>query len=190
VILRNVDAGQTVAASLQAPVLFTIAQDLRDMQVEAAIDEADVGRLRAGMPATFAVDAFPAAQLPGRHPADPQVAAERAERGELHRGDLGRQPRHGAAAGDDRQRAHRGREPRERAQGSERRAALASRPARPTPRARRRWTPPAQQQQAGGQAVQQFRARIQAELKPSDAQKAQIDDIFNDSRQKFGGCAR
>ncbi|MBI4123855.1 MAG: HlyD family secretion protein, partial [Betaproteobacteria bacterium] len=49
VILRNVDAGQTVAASLQAPVLFTIAQDLRDMQVEAAIDEADVGRLRLAM---------------------------------------------------------------------------------------------------------------------------------------------
>ena len=59
VILRNVDAGQTVAASLQAPVLFTIARDLRDMQVEAAIDEADVGRLRPGLPATFSVDAFP-----------------------------------------------------------------------------------------------------------------------------------
>ena len=59
VILRNVDAGQTVAASLQAPVLFTIAQDLRDMQVEVAVDEADVGRLRVGLPATFAVDAFP-----------------------------------------------------------------------------------------------------------------------------------
>jgi HlyD family secretion protein len=59
VILRNVDAGQTVAASLQAPVLFTIARDLRDMQVEAAIDEADVGRLRPGLPAAFTVDAFP-----------------------------------------------------------------------------------------------------------------------------------
>ena len=58
-ILRNVDAGQTVAASLQAPVLFTIAQDLRDMQVEAAIDEADVGRLRVGLAASFSVDAFP-----------------------------------------------------------------------------------------------------------------------------------
>jgi HlyD family secretion protein len=59
VILRNVDAGQTVAASLQAPVLFTIARDLRDMQVEAAIDEADVGRLSPGLPASFTVDAFP-----------------------------------------------------------------------------------------------------------------------------------
>src|SRR5687768_8970344 len=65
VILRNVDAGQTVAASLQAPVLFTIAQDLRDMQVEAAIDEADVGRLRVGMPASFAVDAFPRRSFTG-----------------------------------------------------------------------------------------------------------------------------
>jgi HlyD family secretion protein len=65
VILRNVDAGQTVAASLQAPVLFTIAQDLRDMQVEAAIDEADVGRLRVGMLASFAVDAFPRRSFAG-----------------------------------------------------------------------------------------------------------------------------
>jgi len=65
VILRNVDAGQTVAASLQAPVLFTIAQDLRDMQVEAAIDEADVGRLRVGMAASIAVDAFPRRNFSG-----------------------------------------------------------------------------------------------------------------------------
>ncbi|MEX2241151.1 MAG: HlyD family efflux transporter periplasmic adaptor subunit [Burkholderiales bacterium] len=65
VILRNVDAGQTVAASLQAPVLFTIARDLRDMQVEAAIDEADVGRLRPGLPASFTVDAFPRRSFAG-----------------------------------------------------------------------------------------------------------------------------
>lgn len=65
VILRNVDAGQTVAASLQAPVLFTIARDLRDMQVEAAIDEADVGRLSPGLAATFSVDAFPRRSFTG-----------------------------------------------------------------------------------------------------------------------------
>jgi HlyD family secretion protein len=65
VILRNIDAGQTVAASLQAPVLFTIAQDLRDMQVEAAIDEADVGRLRVGQQAGFTVDAFPRRDFSG-----------------------------------------------------------------------------------------------------------------------------
>src|SRR5262245_12860591 len=59
VVSRAVDPGTTVAASLQAPTLFTIAQDLTRMQVEAAIDEADVGRLREGMGATFTVDAFP-----------------------------------------------------------------------------------------------------------------------------------
>jgi HlyD family secretion protein len=50
---------QTVAASLQAPELFIIAQDLADMQVETAIDESDVGRIAEGMAATFTVDAFP-----------------------------------------------------------------------------------------------------------------------------------
>jgi HlyD family secretion protein len=59
VISRNIDAGQTVAASLQAPTLFTIAQDLREMQVETAIDESDVGRIRLDQAATFTVDAFP-----------------------------------------------------------------------------------------------------------------------------------
>jgi HlyD family secretion protein len=59
VVSRNVDVGQTVAASLQAPTLFSIAEDLTRMQVEAAIDEADVGRLRRGLPVTFTVDAFP-----------------------------------------------------------------------------------------------------------------------------------
>src|SRR5262249_33771869 len=65
VILRNVAAGQTVAASRQAPVLFAIAEDLRDMQVEAAIDGADVERLRVGLPATFTVDAFPRRNFTG-----------------------------------------------------------------------------------------------------------------------------
>jgi HlyD family secretion protein len=59
VISRNVDVGQTVAASLQAPTLFTIAEDLGKMQVHAAVSEADVGRLQAGMAATFVVDAYP-----------------------------------------------------------------------------------------------------------------------------------
>jgi HlyD family secretion protein len=59
VISRNVDVGQTVAASLQAPVLFTIAEDLRKMQVDTSVAEADVGKLRPGMPTTFSVDAFP-----------------------------------------------------------------------------------------------------------------------------------
>ena len=59
VIKRTVDVGQTVAATLQAPELFVIAKDLRDMQVETSIDEADVGRIRPGQRVTFTVDAFP-----------------------------------------------------------------------------------------------------------------------------------
>src|SRR5262249_47319802 len=58
VVSRAVDVGQTVAASLQAPVLFTIAQDLTKMQVETSVDEADIGRIKVGDRATFTVDAF------------------------------------------------------------------------------------------------------------------------------------
>lgn len=58
VVKKSVEPGQTVAASLQAPELFVIAQNLADMQVEAAIDEADVGRIRVGQTATFTVDSF------------------------------------------------------------------------------------------------------------------------------------
>jgi HlyD family secretion protein len=65
VISRNVDVGQTVAASLQAPVLFVIAEDLRKMQVDTSVAEADVGKLRAGMTATFLVDAFPGESFKG-----------------------------------------------------------------------------------------------------------------------------
>ena len=59
VLQRAVDVGQTVAASLSAPTLFTIAQDLAKMEVRAAIDEADVGKLREGLEARFSVDAHP-----------------------------------------------------------------------------------------------------------------------------------
>jgi HlyD family secretion protein len=59
VVARNVDVGQTVAASLQAPTIFTIAQDLTKMQVYAKVDESDVGRIRVRQPVTFKVDAFP-----------------------------------------------------------------------------------------------------------------------------------
>jgi HlyD family secretion protein len=61
-----VDVGQTVAASLQAPVLFLIANDLTRMQVLADIDEADVGQLGADSKVTFTVDAFPADTFTGR----------------------------------------------------------------------------------------------------------------------------
>ena len=65
VIKRSVEPGQTVAASLQAPEMFVIARNLADMQVETAIDEADVGRLLVGQEATFTVDAFPGKRFKG-----------------------------------------------------------------------------------------------------------------------------
>jgi HlyD family secretion protein len=65
VLSRAVDVGQTVAASLQAPVLFTIAEDLARMQIDTAVSEGDVGRLVEGMKATFTVDAFPGRQFGG-----------------------------------------------------------------------------------------------------------------------------
>lgn len=66
VITRNVDPGQTVAASFAAPVLFVIAQDLSKMQVLADIDEADVGKLKKGMKADVVVDAFPGETFHGK----------------------------------------------------------------------------------------------------------------------------
>jgi HlyD family secretion protein len=181
VILRNVDAGQTVAASLQAPVLFTIAQDLRDMQVEAAIDEADVGRLRVGMPASFAVDAFPRRSFSGeikqirKSPQNVQNVVSYTVVISAANPDLALLP--GMTANV--------------------RVAVENRAsALKVPNAALRFRPagtvdlkaPADaptQQQAGGQAAQEFRNRIQQELKPSDAQRAQLEEIFSESRQKF-----
>src|SRR2546427_10491780 len=62
---RSVDVGQTVAASMQAPTLFVIAADLTKMQVNANIDEADVGRIRPGQNVTFRVDAYPGEEFQG-----------------------------------------------------------------------------------------------------------------------------
>jgi HlyD family secretion protein len=59
VLSRNVEPGQTVASSLQAPILFTIAEDLTKMEVRVDVDEADVGKVREGQKASFAVDAYP-----------------------------------------------------------------------------------------------------------------------------------
>lgn len=65
VINRNINVGQTVAASLQAPVLFQIANDLAKMQVECSVDEADIGRVKEGQKVRFTVDAFPQDEFEG-----------------------------------------------------------------------------------------------------------------------------
>jgi len=182
VILRNVDAGQTVAASLQAPVLFTIAQDLRDMQVEAAIDEADVGRLRTGMPVSFAVDAFPRRSFSGeirqirKSPQNVQNVVSYTVVISAANPDLALLP--GMTANV-------------RVQVESRASALK------VPNAALRWRPPGAAEpapaeggsppakgQAGSQAAQ-FRQRILKELNPSDVQKTQLEGIFAESRRRF-----
>ncbi|HOB10896.1 MAG: efflux RND transporter periplasmic adaptor subunit [Acetomicrobium sp.] len=65
VVSRDVDAGQTVAASFQTPTLFTIAQDLTKMQIETNVDEADIGEVKEGLSVTFTVDAYPEAVFSG-----------------------------------------------------------------------------------------------------------------------------
>lgn len=66
VLTRKVEPGQTVAASLQAPVLFTLAENLSQMQIQVDVDEADVGQVRDGQEATFNVDAYPNRRYPAR----------------------------------------------------------------------------------------------------------------------------
>jgi HlyD family secretion protein len=66
VIRRDVDIGQTVAASLQAPTLFTLAEDLRHIKVEVRVDEADIGQITPGQAVFFTVDAFPGRRFEGR----------------------------------------------------------------------------------------------------------------------------
>lgn len=66
VLKRAVQPGQTVASSLQAPILFTLAEDLKRMQVEANIDEADIGAVTAGQDAQFTVDAYPGRSFPAK----------------------------------------------------------------------------------------------------------------------------
>src|SRR4029079_15329706 len=66
VVDRQYDVGQTVAVSFQAPTLFTIAQDLTKMQMQADVDQSDIGRVQVGQPASFTVDAYPEETFRGR----------------------------------------------------------------------------------------------------------------------------
>lgn len=63
---RNVDVGQTVAASFQTPTLFTIAQDLTKMEIDTSVDEADISNVREGQPVSFTVDAYPEVRFKGK----------------------------------------------------------------------------------------------------------------------------
>jgi HlyD family secretion protein len=180
VILRNVDAGQTVAASLQAPVLFTIARDLRDMQVEAAIDEADVGRLRVGQPVSFTVDAFPRRSFTGeikqirKSPVNVQNVISYTVVISAANPDQSLLPGMTAnvrVAVDSRDNVLKVTN-----------AALRFRPAGT---ADARPAAQAQPAPAGGNAAQQFRQRVFGELKPDESQKAKLEQIFDGARQKL-----
>ncbi len=181
VILRNIDAGQTVAASLQAPVLFTIAQDLRDMQVEAAIDEADVGRLRVGQQATFTVDAFPRRSFNGeirqvrKSPVNVQNVISYTVVISAANPDLSLLP--GMTANV--------RVVVERREGVLKvaNAALRFRPAGGADGNLAPATLPSQQ--VAGDAAKQFRQRVYTELKPDNSQKAKLDQVFDDARMKI-----
>jgi HlyD family secretion protein len=180
VILRNIDAGQTVAASLQAPVLFTIAQDLRDMQVEAAIDEADVGRLRVGQVANFTVDAFPRRNFSGeirqirKSPVNVQNVISYTVVIGAANPDQSLLP--GMTANvrvvvDSRDNVLK--------------VANAALRFRPAGAGDAKSPGDSQAGQAQGAAAQQFRQRVFEELKPDSTQKAKLEQIFDDVRQKM-----
>ncbi|MBI1942431.1 MAG: efflux RND transporter periplasmic adaptor subunit [Betaproteobacteria bacterium] len=181
VILRNVDAGQTVAASLQAPVLFTIARDLRDMQVEAAIDEADVGRLRVGQLVSFTVDAFPRRDFGGeirqirKSPVNVQnvisytVVISAANPDQTLLPGMTANVRVVVDRRDNVLKVPN--------------AVLRFRPSgagESKPAAEAQAAP-----QAGGQAPARFRQRVYAELKPDESQKAKLEQIFDDVREQM-----
>ena len=69
IVERNVDVGQTVAASLSAPQLFLIANDLSQMQILASVDESDIGSIKDGQPVKFTVQAYPGPHLHRHRPA-------------------------------------------------------------------------------------------------------------------------
>jgi HlyD family secretion protein len=159
-------------------VLFTIAQDLRDMQVEAAIDEADVGRLRVGQRATFTVDAFPRRNFSGeirqirKSPVNVQNVISYTVVISAANPDLALLP--GMTANV--------------------RVVVESRDSvLKAPNAALRYRPAGSQEAkaaptpapAAGNALQQFRQRVYSELKPDDAQRAKLDQAFDETRAKF-----
>ncbi len=124
VISRSVDVGQTVAASLQAPTLFTIAADLRHMQLKASIDESDLGSIKDGQAVTFHVDAYPNDIFHGDGAAGTAEPRHRVERRDVCRDCVGAEPAAEAEAWNDRDAHGRSRAPGQRAARAKRRATV------------------------------------------------------------------
>ncbi len=185
VISRSIDAGQTVAASLQAPTLFTIAQDLSHMQVDAAIDEADVGRLALGQTASFTVDAFPGRTFNGEV-RQIRKAAQNLQNVVTYTVVI--------ATDNPGQRLLPGMTANVRIVTDQRdsvlklaNAALRFRP----PNSGGKTEPPAPSatlagsSSAGVQAAQQFRQKVMTELALDDAQKTRMEQVFAEARPKY-----
>jgi HlyD family secretion protein len=192
VIKRSVDVGQTVAASLQAPELFIIAKDLRDMQVDTSIDEADVGRIRIAQRATFTVDAFPGRTFNGevksvrKAPQNVQnvvtyiaIISANNERGELLPG-MTANVRIVTDTRESVLKAPNG-ALRFRPAG----ASAANDVSKATTDASAKSG--ASQGAAGGSALTQFRERVVTELKLDAEQQQRLDPIFAEMRNKFMG---
>src|SRR5215213_8876757 len=188
VVQRNIDLGQTVAASLSAPTLFTIAQDLREIEVWANIDEADVGRLKSGQPTSFSVNAYPSRTFDGRVRMV-RLGAQTVQNVVTYTGvitvrndDMALLP--GMTANlqvttDERpdvlrvpNAALRFRPP---GAGAMTAARAPAQGAADTPSAGRR----------GGRAIEELRERLDAEVKPTPEQSAAIDKVLASSRESF-----
>ena len=205
VVSRSIDSGQTVAASLQAPTLFTIAQDLTRMQVETAVDEADVGRLREGMAATFTVDAFPGRTFRGEI-AQIRKAAQVVQNVVTYTTVITvAEPRPHPHAGDDGQRACPGGPARGRAARPERGAPVP--PARRRRRCARRGAAgprrgrgpgagagrrgrrrPAGPAAGGAGSLGEMRTTLIRDLALTPEQQTKLDAILDEARQAFAAA--
>ena len=131
VVQRNVELGQTVAASLQAPTLFLIADDLRRMEIAANIDETDVGRIKPGQRVTFTVTAYPGRTFEGSVK-QVRLGSQTVQNVVIYTTIVSiENPRRELLPGHDRESADRDRPARQCRAHSERRLALASAVARP-----------------------------------------------------------
>ena len=124
VVSRNVDVGQTVAASFQTPTLFLIAQDLTKMQVDSNVSESDIGYVKTGQKADLPRRRVPRPRFRGHRRAGAPGADHRAERRDLRRRGERRESRAAAQARDDRERQRRHGVEGQRGAGADRRAAL------------------------------------------------------------------